>query len=245
MKFDAILNILYGEITDKTNTLLLSSSPVLDCLNNPDLLIHTGFITQRDSHYPVEILYDPLEGIICHQILNRNTGYFLRHIGLHMFKSENDYYTPFNTDAINGKVVTVKYFNGFFESSLNQIAEINCDFSGLRPNFRNHNSLNDFDVSLDFSSFNASHGLIIDKVLGNKFVVSFELGNEIIVLHEFPLRRYYQYYPWENDKLKDFFLPAKDKSTKKVGTPSWNKLADDHLKNLDEDFPGWSSGIWD
>ncbi|MFN0254612.1 hypothetical protein [Pedobacter ureilyticus] len=246
MKFDKILNILHEGIIENVNSLVTSSISLENSFCGEEMLIHTGVVVTRDQHFNIEILYCSKEEKLYHQILSRNTGYFLRSVGLHMHRNKHDFYSPFNPRYIDQKRTKVRYYNVFFEDRFAKLIEINCDFSELIMNFNSSEGCKDLDVVLDFGSFNAANYLQIEKILNNKFLITFELGNEIIVLNEFPLAKYYKYYAWhKDDVLRDFFLPAKKQINARIPTPSWNKLADEELKNLDDDFPGWSSGVWD
>ncbi|WP_316772476.1 hypothetical protein [Pedobacter frigiditerrae] len=244
MKFSEVLKVLYGEVIKEINELLLISSSVKQLQNKPNLLIHTGFILWRENHYNIEFLYDPIYGRLFYQILNKNSSHYFRHIGLHMFLNEYDFYSPFNNE-INRNTVKVKYFNKIYEDRLSSFKEFDWDFSNLPPNFQADDDLNNFDVQLNFGSLNCHNYSKMELLFEAKFRVQFELGNEILTLDEFPLSKNYQYYKWDNDILKDFFVGSKIINVKKVWAPSWNKQAEEELDNLDNDFPGWNSGILD
>jgi hypothetical protein len=244
MKFSEILKVLYGEVIKEINELLLVSSSVKQCQNKQNLLIHTGFILWRENHYNTEFLFDPIDGKLFYQILNKNNSHYFRHIGLHMFLNEYDFYSPFD-EEMRLDNIKVKYFNKIYEERLCSLKEFVWNFSNLPPNFEADENMKNFDVRLNFGSLNCNNYSAMELLLENKFLVQFELGNEILTLAEFPLSKNYQYYNWDNDLLKEFCVESKKININKVWAPSWNKQAEEELDNLDADSPGWSSGIWD
>lgn len=244
MKFSEALKILYGEFNKEINDLLLKSLSIKECQNKPNLLIHTGFILWKENHYNVEVLFDPVDGKLFHQILDKNNSHYFRHIGLHMFLNEYDFYSPFDKGMQRGNI-KVKYFNKIYEDRLCSLKEFVWNLVNLPSNFQSDENLKDFDVQLNFGNLNCNNYSQMELLLNGKFLVQFELGNDIITLAEFPLFKNYKYYKWDNDALKEFSIDSKIIKLNQVWAPSWNKQAEEQLDNLDNDFPGWSSGIWD
>lgn len=244
MKFSESLKILYGEFNKEINDLLLKLLSIKECPNKPNLLIHSGLILWRENHYNVEVVFDPVDGKLFHQILNKNNSHYFRHIGLHMFLNEYDFYSPFDKGTQRDNI-KVKYFNKIYEDRLCSLKEFVWNLANLPPSFQANENIWDFDVQLNFGNLNFNNYSQMELLLNDKFLVQFELGNDIITLAEFPLSRNYQYYKWDDDILKEFSVESKIINVNKVWAPSWNKQAEEELDNLEADFPGWSSRIYD
>lgn len=247
MNFDKLIKILFGENINEINELLLSSKLVTCLSRPPSLLIHTGFRTNPDlfRYYDIELLYDADNEILLHQILNKNRDYFSRHIGLHMYLSQNGFYSPIVSDELNPKTIKLKYFNCYHENRFSHLKEISCNIVGLTPNFDNEDELADLDILLNFGSFNCSNLSAIEKILNNRFKISFELGNEIITLCELPLSFFYRYNTWNKDDLVNFYNAGEMLKTPRTFTPSYRQMGEEELKSWDNDFPGWGDGVLD
>ncbi|HET8828733.1 MAG TPA: hypothetical protein VFM79_05300 [Pelobium sp.] len=161
-----------------------------------------------------------------------------------MYQANNGKYCPFIKIDDSTQYWRFGYYNSYIEDEFCYKTEYKLDLSQFDTIDIHLKQLNYPDEELEFRKFNFSS---LFEEIGRKFRVGFELGNEIIITNEYPRLKHFGmcHFSFTEKRENNFRKQAFIRNSMKIGYDSYQKMAEEELRDLDDRFPEWSMGVWE